>query len=633
MKPLNLFSWINRRSYSQKFVAIGLLFALALTGFYPMSRDQLLRREQYGVKELEGTLYLRPLQQLLADVNEYYLLGMEADSGPAANSRREQKVAAIDASLAEANDWHEQYADSLRLGDELVTIEATWQDMQTAVAQGQPEAMQESYTLLNTQLLQLINRVGDTSFLILDPDLDTYYMMDASLLKLPELQNLLNQTAQIIMVAHLENELSASDRLQLIALDSQIQTILTKLQSGMATSWENDPTGQMRPLTEAPLQELTAQVQAYNSLINEQIIETSSRMIIQPDLMDMSGAVNEQLAKYYEGTSQALELGVNNRIDFYGSRLINALAIAATVIIAAMIIGFIQFRSISRPLQALTVAAQKLGAGDLNVRVNVKGEDEASRVGQVFNRMAADLQSTQQQLTEQVDELSKLTKSLDASVSISRQLATILDRQKLVSETIGQIQSLFNYNYVQFYLLDEAGDKLTLAAGTGQAGQELFARGHALAVGKGLVGQAAATNSPVLVEDVSQMETWVANPLLPNTQSELAVPVSVGDMVFGVLDVQDNHKEAFAEEDVALMQSVATAAALSLQNGRLYEQAQQSARHEGMLNQISQQVMAAPTMERVLQVAAQGLGSTLNVRRATVQLSRRADDGRFQEKN
>ena len=129
------------------------------------------------------------------------------------------------------------------------------------------------------------------------------------------------------------------------------------------------------------------------------------------------------------------------------------------------------------------------------------------------------------------------------------------------------------------------------------------------------------------------METWVANPLLPNTQSELAVPVSVGDMVFGVLDVQDNHKEAFAEEDVALMQSVATAAALSLQNGRLYEQAQQSARHEGMLNQISQQVMAAPTMERVLQVAAQGLGSTLNVRRATVQLSRRADDGRFQEKN
>ena len=87
------------------------------------------------------------------------------------------------------------------------------------------------------------------------------------------------------------------------------------------------------------------------------------------------------------------------------------------------------------------------------------------------------------------------------------------------------------------------------------------------------------------------------------------------------------------EEDVALMQSVATAAALSLQNGRLYEQAQQSARHEGMLNQISQQVMAAPTMERVLQVAAQGLGSTLNVRRATVQLSRRADDGRFQEKN
>ena len=50
MKPLGIFSWINRRSYSQKFVAIGVLFALALTGFYPMARDQLLRREQYGVQ-------------------------------------------------------------------------------------------------------------------------------------------------------------------------------------------------------------------------------------------------------------------------------------------------------------------------------------------------------------------------------------------------------------------------------------------------------------------------------------------------------------------------------------------------------------------------------------------------------
>ena len=181
--------------------------------------------------------------------------------------------------------------------------------------------------------------------------------------------------------------------------------------------------------------------------------------------------------------------------------------------------------------------------------------------------------------------------------------------------------------------MDESEKTLALAGGTGQAGQELFSRGHTVAVEKGLVGQAATTNAPVLVSDVSEMDTWVANPLLPNTQSELAVPISVGDVVLGVLDVQEDRKDAFSEEDMALLQSVATAAALSLQNARLYALAQQSAKYEAVLNQINQQVVAAPNMERVLQVAAQTLGSSLNVRRATVQLSRRPGNGRFQEKN
>lgn len=632
MKPFQIFSWINRRSYSQKFVAIGLLFTLALIGFYPMIQDQLLRREQYGVKELEGTLYLRPLPKLLVDINTYHLLGVQAANGQNVSQQLQIRQTAVENSLAELKEGHALYADSLLLEDELTNIETSWLELQSVIQQPETDDFEEPYNQLNEQLLDLITRVGDTSFLILDPDLDTYYMMDAVLLKLPELQGLLNEIADYIYHADIENEISDADQLQLIALNSQIQAILDELQRGMNTSWENDTTAEMRPLTEAPLQALSTQLESYLALIDLQIISADS-IAPQPDLYRMKNATDDQLLAYYNNASAALELGINNRIERYSSRLLYAGAIATLAIVVGMTIGLIQFRNISIPLRELTIAAEKLGAGELSTRVKVRGEDEASRVGQVFNGMATDLQKNQQQLKNQVDALSKLTKSLDASAKISRQLATILDRQKLVSETIRQIQTLFNYNYVQFYLVDETGEKLILAAGTGQAGQELFSRGHALALGKGLVGQAAVSNTPVLVEDVSQMETWVANPLLPNTQSELAVPVAVGNTVFGVLDVQDNHKEAFSVDDVALMQSVATAAALSLQNARLYEQAQQSARHEAVLNQINQEVLAAPSMERVLQVAAKGLGNSLNVRRATVQLSRQAGNGRFQEKN
>lgn len=269
----------------------------------------------------------------------------------------------------------------------------------------------------------------------------------------------------------------------------------------------------------------------------------------------------------------------------------------------------------------------------IGLATNFSSRLQSQAVAEVQAKNLAEKESIIQQLQQAETLQQQRAKVIEASYDINSKLSTILEPQRLVNETVNQIQTLFNYNYVQFYLLDEAGEKLTLAGGTGHAGQELFSRGHALTVEKGLVGQAAATNAHVLVEDVSLMEKWVANPLLPNTQSELAVPVALGDRVFGVLDVQEDHKDAFSAEDVALLQAVATAAALSLQNARLYEQAQHSARQEATLNQISQQVLAAPNMERVLQIAAQGLGSNLNVRKATVQLTRRVSNGRSQEKN
>ncbi len=207
-----------------------------------MARDQLLRREQYGVQELQGTLYIRPLQQLLVDVTTYHLLGVQAANGQNVPEQLRLRETAVEASLAEVNEWHTLYAESLLLEDELANIEASWLALQSAVQLGETEDFEEPYNQMNEQLLQLISRVGDTSFLILDPDLDTYYLMDAVLLKLPELQGLLNVVADYIFHADLENEMSDADRLQLVALSNQIQSILMNCKEG----WKR--AGKMMPL-------------------------------------------------------------------------------------------------------------------------------------------------------------------------------------------------------------------------------------------------------------------------------------------------------------------------------------------------------------------------------------------------
>jgi putative methionine-R-sulfoxide reductase with GAF domain len=211
-------------------------------------------------------------------------------------------------------------------------------------------------------------------------------------------------------------------------------------------------------------------------------------------------------------------------------------------------------------------------------------------------------------------------------------LATILEPKQLISAVVNQIQQEFHYYYVQLYLLDESGENLVVAGGTGEAGQVLHAQKHRIPVGKGLVGEAAANNRHVLVDDVALIGTWLSNPLLPDTQAELAVPIAASNTVLGVLDVQQDRKNAFTEEDVALLQSVAASVAIALQNARLYEQAQTQAEYEAQLNKMNQQLVGVTNMDQMLQVAAQQLGELSGVRRATVQLSRR-QNGRMQEKS
>ena len=105
-----------------------------------------------------------------------------------------------------------------------------------------------------------------------------------------------------------------------------------------------------------------------------------------------------------------------------------------------------------------------------------------------------------------------------------------------------------------------------MAGGTGQAGEMMLAQFHKVAKGRGLVGRAAETNQAVLVSNTTQNPEWLANPLLPDTKSEVAIPISIGDDVLGVLDVQQNIVDGLQQEDVDSLRSIANQVAVALQN-------------------------------------------------------------------
>ena len=337
--------------------------------------------------------------------------------------------------------------------------------------------------------------------------------------------------------------------------------------------------------------------------INQRILAIYSRIDTIKELQEDFSA--QTLEGVKELTISQARIANNLSLQF-------AILGLATILIAVGATWFIT-RSIATPLAHLTETASRIAEGEMGLQIVAAGPSEVVSLARAFNSMTA-------QLRELISGLEARTRALETSTEVSRRLSTILDREQLVAEVVRQVQSAFNYYHAHIYLIDETTQDLVMAGGTGEAGRIMLSSGHRIEPGKGLTGRAATTNSVVLVPDVSQEEGWLPNPLLPDTRSEVAVPIAVGQRALGVLDVQHNVVNGLSATDADMLQSIANQIAIALQNADLFTEARQRAEHQAVVNLITQRIQSTTTVENALQVAIRELGRALGAQRASVQL-------------
>jgi GAF domain-containing protein len=158
------------------------------------------------------------------------------------------------------------------------------------------------------------------------------------------------------------------------------------------------------------------------------------------------------------------------------------------------------------------------------------------------------------------------TRALEASAQVSSRLSTITDLNTLFEAVVEEIQSTFHFYHAQIYLFDEKHEKLVMKHGTGNAGKVMLERNHTLSKGMGLVGRSANEKQVILVQDTSLDPSWLPNPLLPDTQSEVAIPIADLEQVLGVLDIQQSTKNGISINDVDLLQSIANQVAVAIKS-------------------------------------------------------------------
>jgi GAF domain-containing protein len=209
-----------------------------------------------------------------------------------------------------------------------------------------------------------------------------------------------------------------------------------------------------------------------------------------------------------------------------------------------------------------------------------------------------ELESGLQERSEMVSQLEGLRSDLEkvvekqvvqlkASAKVAREAAAIHDLQEMLNRTATLISDQFGFYHTGIFLVDVNSEFALLYATNSEGGQRMLEQGHRLKVGEeGIVGFVAAHNTPRVAMDVGDDAVFFNNPDLPETHSEVALPLSVRGRVIGVLDVQSTQAANFTEGDIEILRLLADQVALAIDNARLLSQSQASLEQiEALYNQ------------------------------------------------
>lgn len=282
------------------------------------------QRVNFAQAEINGIAYLRPLEQLLHEVPQSQLVMQrywrQAVSLPTVTQQQSQ----IDQTMQTLSKVERQLGKQLETAQGFNTLNQTWLELKNRIRQQPPNRtpsttdrteIEQLHLRLVRDIRLLISQVGDTSNLILDPDLDTYYLMDAILLKLPEINDLLGQTRLMTDGVVQRQQVSAKEEARLIAFSSLIQFNVEATQKGIFTAFRRNAAQTLRPVLQPPLQTFVRTQEALLAKLDQTVIKPDTVLLTSAESEQFLGNASSISANFWQRLADQLDALLHARIQ------------------------------------------------------------------------------------------------------------------------------------------------------------------------------------------------------------------------------------------------------------------------------------------------------------------------------
>lgn len=269
-------------------------------------------------------------------------------------------------------------------------------------------------------------------------------------------------------------------------------------------------------------------------------------------------------------------------------------AVLATLV--ALIAAIAVSEIFTRPIRTLTHSAEDVSQGNLEIEAKIHSQDEIGLLASAFNTMTAQLREMlsglEQRVAERTLDLERVSiqsnrraEQLQTISEVTRIIAAEQNIDALLPLITEVVAERFGFYHVGIFLNDETNTYAKLRASNSEGGKRMLARGHRLRIGQeGIVGYVTGVGKNRIALDVGEDAVFFDNPDLPETRSEMALPLTVRGRVIGALDIQSTIPNAFAPDDANVLQILADQIAIAIENARLYEETRQALIEVEVLN-------------------------------------------------